>query len=379
VRGLLNRLSSIDSSAERGLQVIEFFDQLLSHRADAEAVARATAVLSETTAGVIFDEVGEVHVVDSAGRTLDTSGPGPNVLISDIIVDNDPVGRVWLERRDVADGHEWDELITARFALTMAALYSRSYSDDTQVGLTNPELLHTLLSDQAGEAETARAARLLGFSVGQPVRVLAVHAEGRVEKILPAFRAAVAGATTGRTVAAPMTNDLAVLITAGTAPRTPTPHGIAVCVGPETAIEQCGRSWSQARRGIRFAALRVDPSDWILAEDLGCVIALADLDPQEIMSLPDVRAVGELANSRSGSTDMKILDQLGRQGSLREVATALHMHHSSVAYRVDRISDLLGFDVRSSDGRYRGRTALLLWHLHAAPRTARPDTRTRSA
>jgi DNA-binding PucR family transcriptional regulator len=43
-----------------------------------------------------------------------------------------------------------------------------------------------------------------------------------------------------------------------------------------------------------------------------------------------------------------------------------------VAYRVDRISDLLGFDVRSSDGRYRGRTALLLWHLHTAPRIEPP-------
>ncbi|MFF0518330.1 PucR family transcriptional regulator [Actinomadura nitritigenes] len=371
MRGLLNRLSSIDSSAERGLQVIEFFDQLLAHRADAEAVARATAILAETTAGVIFDEVGAVHVVDPAGRTVDTPGPGPDVLISDVIVDNGPVGRVWLERREEADGHEWDELIIARFALTMAALYSRSYGDDAQAGLTHPELLHTLLNDHAGEAETARAARLLGFRVGQPVRVLAVHADGRVEKILPAFRAAVAGATKGRTVAAAMTNDLAVLIAAGPAPRTPTPDGIAVCVGPEVAVEQCGRSWSQARRGIRFAALRADPSDWILAEDLGGVIALADLDSEEIRALPDVRAVGELAGSRSGSTDMKILDQLGRQGSLREVAAALHMHHSSVAYRIDRISDLLGFDVRSSDGRYRGRTALLLWHLHAAPRGGR--------
>lgn len=368
MRGLLNRLASIDSSAERGLQVIEFFDQLVSHRADAETVARATAVLSETTAGVIFDEVGEVYVVDPAGLTLDTPGPGPNALISDIVVDNEPVGRVWLERRDVADGHEWDELIMARLALTMAALHARSYSDDTQVGLTNPALLHTLLSDRAGEAETARAARLLGFRVGEPVRVLAVHAEARVETILPALRAAVATATTGRTVAAAMTNTLAVLIAAGPVPRIPMPHGIAVCVGPEVAIEQCGASWSQARRGIRFAALRVNPADWILAEDLGCVLALADLDPQQIVSLPDVQAVGDLARSRSGSTDMKLLDQLGRLGSLREVASALHMHHSSVAYRVDRISDQLGFDVRSADGRYRARTAHLLWRLHDAQR-----------
>ncbi len=369
MHGLLNRLSSIDSSAERGLQVIQFFDQLLSHRADAEAVVRATAVLSETTAGAIFEEIGEVHVVDRAGRTLDDrSGPGSNALISDIIVDNDPVGRVWLEGRDAVDGYEWDELIIARLALTMAALYSRSYSDDTQVGLTNPALLHTLLSDHASEAETARAARLLGFSVGQPVHVLAVHSETGVERILPALRAAVADATSRRTVAAALTKNLAVVIAAGTALRSATPHSIAVCVGPEVAIEQCGRSWSQARRGIRFANLRVDPSEWIIAEDLGCVSALADLDPQQILSLPDVLAVGELARSRSGNSDMKILDQLGRRDSLREVATTLHMHHSSVAYRVDRISELLGFDVRSGDGRYRARTALLLWHLHDAPR-----------
>jgi hypothetical protein len=89
---------------------------------------------------------------------------------------------------------------------------------------------------------------------------------------------------------------------------------------------------------------------------------------QQIVLLPDVQAVGVLANSRSGSTDMNILDQLGRLGSLREVATQLHMHHSSVSYRVGRISDLLGFDVRSADGRYRARTALLLWHLHGASR-----------
>jgi sugar diacid utilization regulator len=118
-----------------------------------------------------------------------------------------------------------------------------------------------------------------------------------------------------------------------------------------------------------LCALRVNPADWILAEDLGCVIALADLDPQQIVSLPDVQAVGDLARSRSGSTDMKLLDQLGRLGSLREVASALHMHHSSVSYRVDRISDQLGFDVRSADGRYRARTAHLLWRLHDAQRT----------
>jgi hypothetical protein len=62
------------------------------------------------------------------------------------------------------------------------------------------------------------------FAHREPVRVLAVHAEARVEAILPALRAAVATATTGRTVAAAMTNTLAVLIAAGQSPayRCPT-------------------------------------------------------------------------------------------------------------------------------------------------------------
>lgn len=371
VRGLLNRLASIDSSAERGLRVIEFFDQLVSHRADAEAVARATAVLAGTIAGVLLDEVGDVYAANPAGRMVDTSGPGPGALISDVVVNNEPIGRVWLERRDdaegceEADGHEWDELIIARLALTMAALHSRSYLDDTRVGLTNPALLHTLLSAHASESDAARAARLLGFPVGQLVRVLAVSAESGVSAILPALRRVVASTTRCRTVAAPVTNSLGVLITAGRSrPHAPTAPGVAVCVGPETAVEQCGRSWSEVRRGVRFATVRARPSEWIYTEDLGCVIVLADLNRQAITLLPDVRAVEEVAASPSGKGDMKIVDQLGRASSLREVATALHLHHSSVSYRIDKISKVLGFDLRSADGRYRVRTAFLLWQLY---------------
>lgn len=362
-------MASIDSTAERGLRVIEFFDQLVAHRADAEAITRATAVLAENTAGVVFDGIGEIHVVDPNGLPSRSSGPGLNALFGEIVVDDETVGRAWLERGTATDGHEWDELIISRMALALAALYAHVYSDDdTRLGLTNPAVLHTLLRERKSEAETARAARLLGFQVGQPVRVLAISAEDQVDAALPALRGEVAARTGGRTVAAAMTAHLAVLITtAGEPPYTPVPPGVAVCVGPETPIEQCLTSWTQARRGLRFAAMKGTLSPWVSSDDLGCVIALADLDPRQIAQLPDVQAVAHLAEGRAGATDLELLDCLGRLTSVREAAAALHMHHSSVAYRIARISAELGFDIRSWDGRYRARTALLLWQLHRTP------------
>jgi sugar diacid utilization regulator len=186
--------------------------------------------------------------------------------------------------------------------------------------------------------------------------------------VLPALRTAVATSTSSRTVAAAMTNSLAVLITAGDGDtRTPIPPGIAVCVGPEVAVERCVDSWSQAHRGIRFAAMRGALSRWITSDELGCTIALADLDSTSVAVLPDVRAIDRLAHGRTRATDLELLDSLGRLGSVRESAAALHMHHSSVAYRIGSISDALGFDIRSLDGRYRARTALLLWQLHVSP------------
>ncbi len=98
------------------------------------------------------------------------------------------------------------------------------------------------------------------------------------------------------------------------------------------------------------------------------------MDPAQVKALPDVQAIGRLSESRSGRGDLALLDCLGRFGSIREIAAAQHMHHSSVAYRLAKIGEILGYDPRTPEGQYRARTALLLWHLHAhlparAPRT----------
>jgi hypothetical protein len=96
------------------------------------------------------------------------------------------------------------------------------------------------------------------------------------------------------------------------------------------------------------------------------MVARSSRTAREIANaLPDVQAISKVSSGRSGRDDLQLLDCLGRFGSIREIASALHMHHSSVAYRLSKMSDVLGYDPRTPEGQYRARTALLLWHLHA--------------
>jgi PucR C-terminal helix-turn-helix domain len=365
MRALLIKLAAIDSSAERGLRVIEFFDQLTMHRADIEAITRATAVLAQATAGVILDDVGETCAITAAGTMLNRAGPGAGALVSEIVVDDQNVGRAWLDRPVASDGNEWDELIIARMSLALATVYARTRTEHVhQLGLADPALPHVLIRDSSTEAETARAARLLGFTPGETVYVVAISCAGKIDDPAARMRATLATASGRRVVAAAMSATTAVLIVAaGSAPAATPGNDLAVCVGPPVPVEQAAHSWHAARRGLRFTSL--PGRHWTTADELGCLVALADLDPAQVSALPDVQAIARLSESRSGHGDLELLDCLGRFGSIREIAAAQHMHHSSVAYRLVRIGEMLGFDPRTPQGQYRAHTALLLWHLHA--------------
>jgi sugar diacid utilization regulator len=233
-----------------------------------------------------------------------------------------------------------------------------------QLGLADPALLHVLIRDSSTEAETARAARLLGFTPGETVRVIAVSHEGNIDEPAARMRTTLATATGKRAVAAAMSATTAVLILAApTAPAATPGDDLAVCVGPPVPVEQAAQSWHAARRGLRFTSL--PGRHWTTADELGCLVALTDMDPAQVNALPDVQAIARLSESRSGRGDLALLDCLGRFGSIREIAAAQHMHHSSVAYRLAKIGKILGYDPRTPHGQYRARTALLLWHLHA--------------
>jgi PucR C-terminal helix-turn-helix domain len=366
VHGLLLKLASLDSSAERGLRVIEFFDQLVTHHADIDAVARATAVLSGTVVGAVLDDVGEVVVMSPSGDVLASTGPSAHAVVRDIVVDDSVVGRAWLER-SMADAQlEWDDLIVERMAQCLSTLSARHASSrrNSELGFADPAVLHVLIREDASETETARAARLVGFRVGETVRVLAVHADSGIDESLTRVRTHITATLRTRSVAAPLTRTLAVVIVATTEMHPVALSGLAVCVGPPVRVENCHSSWAMARRGVRFASLGGRWPTSTTTDELGCVAALADLDAATVAGLGDVQAIARVAAGKGGLADLQLLECMGALTSLRDIADALHMHHSSVAYRLGNLSDALGYDVRTQEGRYRARTALTLWQLH---------------
>ena len=365
MRGLLTKLVGLDSSATRGLRVIEFFDQLVLHNADLEAVTRATAVLAERTAGAILDDHSQACTVAPKGTVLPTTGPSSFSLVKEVVVDRQTVGRVWLENTTPGEFHEWDELIIERMAIAIATLWARKQDNQPQLGLAHPATLHVLINASTSESEAARAARLLGFNVGATVRVIAVEGTARVQEGVAELRTIVANTCTGRVVGAAMSSTLGVVVAAtDSTPEGTAPAGMAVCVGPSRPVEHCSSAWLMAREGARFSALGGLWPRWNTTERLGCALAFTDLDPGQVSQLADVQAIARIAGSKSGATDIKLIDTYCWMPSIRETATSLHMHHSSVNYRITTLTAALGYNVRTSEGRYRLRTALTFWQLH---------------
>jgi len=76
--------------------------------------------------------------------------------------------------------------------------------------------------------------------------------------------------------------------------------------------------------------------------------------------MPDVTAIGRLAGNPE---DLDKLDVYCATGSVRRAADLLHLHHSSVARRVEQLGTTLGIELTEPTGQMRARLALTAWRL----------------
>jgi DNA-binding PucR family transcriptional regulator len=61
--------------------------------------------------------------------------------------------------------------------------------------------------------------------------------------------------------------------------------------------------------------------------------------------------------------DLETLDAYCAAGSLRRAADRLHLHHTSVARRLEQIGKTLGIELTEPAGLLRARVALTAWRL----------------
>ena len=106
--------------------------------------------------------------------------------------------------------------------------------------------------------------------------------------------------------------------------------------------------------GVSFATIAVTAP----RPHLGALALLAQLPPDAVRANTDVTAVARLAGNPD---DLETLDLYCATGSVRRAADLLHLHHSSVARRLEQIGKLLDLELTHPSGLTRAR--LTSWRL----------------
>lgn len=341
MEALVSRLSKLDTDAEGALRVVTFYDTLVRRRVDLPALARASAGLAECTAGI------RLHGSDRAIR-MSPSGTGARdpqpqaSTTSPVTLDDEEIGVVWLERRGGA--RKLDQLLLDRLAIAVAAVVERYGPAHTT--MADPALVELVISSDSDDAARNRALRLLGFATDLPVRVVAVRSQYPLDKLGGLI-------CSNRPVKAAQLADVGVIL-AATVDVTRLPSGVRAGVG---AVDAPHRSWREARTALRFATTREPVIDYA---NLGALALLARLSADELRTNADVALIAELAGTPD---DLETLDAFCCTGSLRRAAELLHLHHSSVARRLEQLSRTMGFEISDAVGLARARLALTAWRL----------------
>jgi PucR C-terminal helix-turn-helix domain len=341
MEALVERLSHLDAQVEGAIRVVMFYDTLISRRVDLPALARASAGLAECVAGIRLHGTGRAIRVSPDGRET-SAPPAPASTTVPITLDEEEIGAVWLERPGLPG--RLDALLLERLALAAAAVVERYGPAHTT--MADPALVELVISSSSDEAARARALRLLGFAAGLPVRVAAVRSQ------LPLDRVAALVCPAHPVKAAPLADMGVILATTLDPARFPdgVRAGVSAAAGPD-------RSWREARTALRFATSR-EPV--VHFDELGALALLAQVPPEAARDNADVAALARVAGT---ADDLATLDVYCATGSLRRAADLLHLHHSSVARRLDQIGKALGIELGEPTGLMRARLALTAWRL----------------
>ncbi len=308
---------------------------------DLPALARASAGLAECVAGIRLHGTGRAIRVSPDGRET-SAPPSPASTTAPITLDEEEIGTVWLERPGPAG--RLDELLLERLAIAAAAVVERY--GPARTTMADPALVELVISSDSDEAARARALRLLGFAAGLPVRVAAVRSQ------LPLDRVAALVCPARPVKAAPLA-DVGVIL-ATTLDPARFPDGVRAGVG---AADGPDRSWREARTALRFTTSRQPVVHY---DELGALALLAQVPRDAARDNADVAALARVAGN---AEDLETLDVYCATGSLRRAADLLHLHHSSVARRLDQIGKALGIELSEPTGLMRARLALTAWRL----------------
>lgn len=341
MEALAVRLSGLDSYVDGAIRIVTFYDTLMRRRVDLPGLARASAGLAECVAGIRLHGTGRAVRISPEGRAV-SSPAAPASTTVPVTLDEEEIGTVWLERP--GPPHPLDEVLLERLAIAAAAVAERY--GPARTTMADPALVELAISSDCDEAARARALRLLGFAADLPVRVVAVRSGLPLDRLGGLV-------CPGRPVKAAPLAGVGVILAAAVDPAR-FPAGVQAGIGAGGGPD---RSWREARTALRFTTRREPVLHYA---DLGALALLADVPEDVARDNPDVAALARMADSPE---DLETLDAYCATGSLRRAADLLHLHHSSVARRLEQIGRALGIELTEPTGLIRASLALTAWRL----------------
>lgn len=168
---------------------------------------------------------------------------------------------------------------------------------------------------------------------------------------------------------------LAVILEGGQPPvDVRVPRGLSVGLGDALPPGRIHESWEGAKQALRFALPSRSPSapnrmiDATVVDisKAGCLRILVDaVDHLDVSGLADIRIIQELADKGLPDT-LNVLEAVAATESIRQAAQLVHLHHNTVAARVEAAEAALGFHLRENYGRTRLLVALTLHRLNGS-------------
>lgn len=317
---LVGRLSALDPAVGESLEVVAYFDALSISGAGHDTLMRAAAVLSGTVAG--SERKGRVVRFDPSG--LKSNGPGEAARRLPVRAVGD--GIVWLEREGRLRAN--DEMIVERLAHAIALLDVRH---DRSGGLA--AVIDASCSIEERSAELAQ----LRIEPGAQARLIATAADaprtGASSTIVPT-RYGLLRATLD------LTGNAAQAGRAG--------------IGLWRRADRAPDSWADAVIAYRLSTEDLPVLD---AVDLGALLPLIRGYDQDTPH-PDVAVLSSLDRGTA-----EVLRVLVEAESVRSAAVELHLHHSTLQTKHRQLTQVLGYDPRTTGGRARYVVAEILRRL----------------
>lgn len=238
-----------------------------------------------------------------------------------------------------------------------------------RVGGREAEQVRTLLKSRGTRSERLATLQKLGLEDARTLTVVGISGAGRYPEEAVCLAEALAGGVPAPS--ARLGDVLAVILRCPPTLTACVPKGLSVGLGEALPPGRVHESWEGASTALRFslpsrnsrAPYRMIDAVVVDIRKVGCLRILAEaVDRRGVRDLQDVQAIERL--DRTGLPDtLNVMEAVAATESIRQAAQLVHLHHNTVAHRVEAAEAVLGFPLREIYGRTRLLIALTLYRL----------------